>query len=160
MIETFPIEKPEQLSILSAKLLIIDVNQNCLLIRRSKNSRHGAGLYELPGGKIDGLENISYGLSREIFEATNLLLNLEYVSFNEILQYSIVDQSHYHGYCFQQKAGLINYPFDLNHSRIQLSPEHDDWKIIPSSGLLNSDLPLTEPTINILERLLDTRLSR
>jgi mutator protein MutT len=57
---------------LSVKALIRDPEGRVLLIRRSAESKNNAGLWEMPGGKIDHGESFDEALIREIKEETGL----------------------------------------------------------------------------------------
>lgn len=61
---------------LSLKVLLIDENGRCLLLRRSASSKNHGGKWELPGGKVDEGENFDTALQREVFEETGLSLRL------------------------------------------------------------------------------------
>lgn len=58
--------------ILVAKAFIYDNQGRCLFIKRSSNSKHCPGQWEIPGGKVDPTEGIDQALVREIQEETGL----------------------------------------------------------------------------------------
>ena len=64
---------------LSAKVLILDAEGRCLLLRRSRASRANAGKWEFPGGKVDAGESFEEALMREVEEETGLRIGLRRV---------------------------------------------------------------------------------
>jgi 8-oxo-dGTP diphosphatase len=66
-------QKPFKLSV---KVLIIDANNCCLVLRRSSSSKANAGKWDFPGGKIDPGESFEEGLIREVQEETGLSISL------------------------------------------------------------------------------------
>jgi 8-oxo-dGTP diphosphatase len=65
-------EKPANV-LLVYRSIIIDKKNRLLVVRRSLEDRHNAGLWEFPGGKVDVGENISTSLAREVYEETGLV---------------------------------------------------------------------------------------
>ena len=59
----------------TARLAILDEVGRMLLCRRSTEAKQRAGLWELPGGKIDDGETIVEGSIREIWEETGIALD-------------------------------------------------------------------------------------
>lgn len=59
----------------TARLAILDEVGRILLCRRSTEAKQRAGLWELPGGKIDDGETIVEGSIREIWEETGVVLD-------------------------------------------------------------------------------------
>ena len=64
---------------LSAKVVIHDDNDHCLLLKRSMSSRASPGKWDLPGGKVDAGENFEHGLLREVAEETGLTISVQRV---------------------------------------------------------------------------------
>ena len=64
---------------LSAKVLILDKDGRCLLLRRSPQSKANAGKWDLPGGKVDAGEAFDAAILREVREETGLEIVLERV---------------------------------------------------------------------------------
>jgi len=62
---------------LSVRALIRDEQGKLLLIRRSPNSKFFAGLWEVPGGKVEVGETFDQALIREVREETGLTVALE-----------------------------------------------------------------------------------
>src|SRR3954452_21027558 len=57
---------------LSVKAIVRDENQQCLVLRRSAQSKNNPGLWDLPGGKCDPGEAMEVALAREVAEETGL----------------------------------------------------------------------------------------
>lgn len=70
-------EKPFALSI---KVVILDANGRCLLLKRSMSSKANAGKWDLPGGKINIGERFDEALLREVAEETGLTIALQEVA--------------------------------------------------------------------------------
>ena len=64
---------------LSVKILLRDPDRRYLLLRRSAASKNNAGLWELPGGKLDSNEAFDQALVREVGEETGLEIEIERV---------------------------------------------------------------------------------
>jgi 8-oxo-dGTP diphosphatase len=62
--------------VLSVKAMVRNEVGECLAIRRSAQSKHNAGLWDLPGGKCDPGESMEDALVREIVEETGLQVEL------------------------------------------------------------------------------------
>lgn len=62
--------------LLSVKVLMLDQQGRCLLLRRSCKSKNNAGKWELPGGKSDPGEAFDVALKREVLEETGLSIRL------------------------------------------------------------------------------------
>lgn len=141
--------------ITSAKLLIYDSYQNkFLVIKRGLNHQHNPGLWELPGGKIIFPELINVGLSREVMEETDLLINLEDTEILSIKSRKITDKnSSYNGFIFELMAGFINQ--SINLEKVQPSDEHIDKKLITIDYNCLKDQDLTLDSKLIINYFLD-----
>lgn len=64
---------------LSVRALLIDENKKMLILKRSTDSKTNPGKWELPGGKVDQGESFDQALIREVYEETQLKINLEHV---------------------------------------------------------------------------------
>ena len=62
-------------NVLLVNRAIITDNDRILLLQRSRDDSHNAGLWEFPGGKIDADEEPEDGLVREVFEETGLIVS-------------------------------------------------------------------------------------
>jgi 8-oxo-dGTP diphosphatase len=64
-------------TILVAKALILDSQNNCLVLRRSKTHPDSALKPDLPGGQVDEGETLQQAIGREIAEETGLSVEPE-----------------------------------------------------------------------------------
>lgn len=64
---------------LSAKVVVRDESDRCLLLKRSMSSKGNPGKWDLPGGKVDAGESFDQGLLREVAEETGLTISLQRV---------------------------------------------------------------------------------
>jgi len=62
-------------NVLLVNRAIITDNNRILLLQRTIDDSHNAGLWEFPGGKIDADEEPKDGLVREVFEETGLIVS-------------------------------------------------------------------------------------
>ena len=113
---------------LAVKALVDDGNGNCLLIRRSASSRHFAGQWDLPGGKVDAGESFDAALVREIAEETGLSVSLEAVAGAS--QYDMD----------RVRVVLLFMEARVRSGEVRLSGEHDAYCWVPRGGLAAMDL--------------------
>lgn len=64
---------------LAVRALLSDDDGKILIIKRSTNSKTNPGKWELPGGKVDPAESFDQALLREVYEETNLKIELDHV---------------------------------------------------------------------------------
>jgi len=60
--------------VLVNRAIILNEFKQILLIQRSTEQGHNAGLWEAPGGKLEEGQDISHALEREVLEETGLLI--------------------------------------------------------------------------------------
>lgn len=65
--------------VIAPKALVCNKDGKCLFLRRSQSSRHFAGQWEMPGGKMDPGETLEACLLRETKEETGLDIRLNRV---------------------------------------------------------------------------------
>ena len=70
---------PQHAYRMSAKVVIRDGEGRLLLLKRSMASKHNAGRWDLPGGKVDAGEQFDEALLREVAEETGLTISLDRV---------------------------------------------------------------------------------
>ncbi len=61
---------------MSVKVVVHDAQGRVLVIQRSAASSHNAGMWDLPGGKVDPGEDFTTALEREVAEETGLTIRL------------------------------------------------------------------------------------
>jgi 8-oxo-dGTP diphosphatase len=114
--------------VLSVKVIIRNRVGQCLLIRRSNASRHGAGQWDFPGGKLDPGERFDEGLIREVSEETGLRIQLtRLVGCADSL---VPDRT----------VIYIIMEARLLEGQLQLSSEHTDATWVDASELTNMEL--------------------
>ena len=68
------IKKTKDIGNLSARMVCVDENGRVLIIKRSKKSYSGAGMWDIPGGHVDEYDkSLEEAVIRELFEETNLI---------------------------------------------------------------------------------------
>jgi 8-oxo-dGTP diphosphatase len=113
---------------LSMKVVILNDEGKCLLIRRSMNSKGNPGKWDFPGGKVDQGETFDEGLFREVYEETKLRISLE-------RPLTVVES--------ESPTNRVIYLFmegKLVEGEVILSEEHEDHKWITKDEMANMDL--------------------
>lgn len=64
---------------LAVRVLLTDENGKILILKRSTDSKTNPGKWELPGGKVNQDESFDHALLREVYEETNLKIELDHV---------------------------------------------------------------------------------
>lgn len=113
---------------LSTKVIIRDLSDRCLLLKRSQSSKGNPGKWEFPGGKTELGERFDEALLREVAEETGLTISLLHVAGatesempTRIVAYLILE------------ARLVS-------GQVQLSSEHDDFAWVTLQDLPTIDL--------------------
>lgn len=113
---------------LAVKALVKDHDGKCLLIRRSRDSKHFAGKWDMPGGKVDEGEDIGVALCREVREETGLNVKID----------KIIGVSE-----FEMKAVQVVILYFQARSRsgnVVLSSEHDEYQWVSWKQLVKVDI--------------------
>lgn len=113
---------------LSIKIIIKDQSGNCLLLKRSPNSKANAGKWEFPGGKVDPGENFEEALIREVKEETGLV-----VSISRLLGATEVELA-------ERKIIYLIMEGRLESGKVVTSEEHEDFRWIAPRALSGIDL--------------------
>jgi ppGpp synthetase/RelA/SpoT-type nucleotidyltranferase len=129
-------QKPLSLAVCG---LITDAAGQYLLIRRSQQSRHNAGLWEPPGGKCEPGETIDAALRREVREETGLDVHL-----TRVLGASHLDLP-------EGTVACLLVETQLDGGQFRLSAEHDDHRWLPRAQL--GGLPVPEHFREFLRQL-------
>ena len=64
---------------LEVRVLLTDQYGKVLILKRSTDSKTNPGKWELPGGKVNQDESFDHALIREVYEETNLKIELDHV---------------------------------------------------------------------------------
>ncbi len=113
---------------LSVKMILLDDNGRCLLLKRSMSSKGNPGKWDLPGGKIDASETFDQALLREIREETGLksdIIGVAGTSYSESPTHRIV---------YLILEGLAA------PGKVQLSDEHEEYAWVHPQELPQMDL--------------------
>lgn len=112
----------------AVKAFVINPHGEFLFLKRSALSKHFAGTWELPGGKVDAGEAFDTALIREVSEETGLTISLD----------RVVGATHYE--LPQIKLAVLFLEGRINSGEVQLSDEHDDYRWVRSNEILGLDL--------------------
>lgn len=113
---------------LSAKVVILDKDGRCLLLRRSASSKAGAGKLDLPGGKVDAGEAFESALRREVREEAGLEVSLEQVL--GAAQSDLPDR----------RVAYLILEASLASGEVCLSNEHTEYLWVERASLAKMDL--------------------
>lgn len=128
---------------LAVNALIDDGRGRYLLLRRSLDSRHFAGQWEAPGGKVQPGESFDRALLREVFEETGL--KIRFAGVAGVSEFTL-PRVHVVLLCMRARA----LP-----GRIRVSSEHSEFAWVRGVELCRYDL--TPPMLEIVRALtLDT----
>ncbi|KAG8197644.1 hypothetical protein JTE90_001574 [Oedothorax gibbosus] len=96
---------------------------NCVILGKRKNGL-GAGLYQLPGGKLEFGESFEEGAHREVFEETGLhLKNIEYTHTVN----SFYPEFDYHYVTVFMKAEIDDSESNWISEPQNLEPNKNEW---------------------------------
>ena len=112
---------------LAVKALVHDDQDRYLLIRRSADSKHWPGAWDLPGGKVDPGEDFDVAMLREVLEETGLHIQLEGIAGAVQLDLPHITV-----------AALV-MTASVRSGNIQLSAEHGSHEWIPRKALAGCD---------------------
>lgn len=113
---------------LAVRAIIIDDNEKILIIKRSVTSKTNPNKWELPGGKVDQNETFDQALIREVFEETNLKINLNGVAGVSEQNLHVIRAVH-----------IIMFA-NILEGEIKLSSEHDGYAWVNFNDLQNYTL--------------------
>ncbi|MDH5703731.1 MAG: NUDIX domain-containing protein [Aigarchaeota archaeon] len=119
-----------------------------LLLRRSSDSSLDAGLWDLPGGKLDYGEELAKALMREVKEETNLTIK--------------VGRPFETWHFFKGKVFVTGITFlcEYEGGDVTLSPEHLDFAWIEPADYVEYSLSTAlEPQLSRLHQVLRSRSS-
>ena len=113
---------------LSAKVIVLDGEGRCLLLKRSMISKGNPGKWDLPGGKVDAGEDLEHGLLREVAEETGLTISLQRVL--GAAESEVPDR----------RVAYLILEGSVETGQVQLSSEHDDYIWVDRHDLAKVDL--------------------
>jgi 8-oxo-dGTP diphosphatase len=131
---------------ISVKAAVRDADGRVLIIRRSPESAHWPGQWDLPGGKVDPGEDPCDALLREAMEETGL----------RIRPAALLGASEFH----LPKTWVVQLVFwaDLVEGDIRTSEEHTNWRWVATEDLAEQDL--AGPVREVLSAALAEREGR
>jgi len=109
--------------VLAVKMVLLDQEGRCLLIRRSSCCRNFVGKWEWPGGKTDPGEDFATTARRETREETGL--ETEITGFAGATSFDM-PRVHVVMLCVEGRAGA---------GKVRLSEEHDEFAWVPLEDL-------------------------
>lgn len=106
---------------LAVSAVINDENNRFLLLKRAHTSKHFAGQWETPGGKIDPGETIDEALIREVKEETGLTITVTGIAGASEFELPTI------------KVALLHMKANSTSQDVQLSDEHEEfaWISLP-----------------------------
>ena len=113
---------------LSVKVVVLDDEGRCLLLKRSMSSKGNPGRWDFPGGKVDSGEDFEEALLREVTEETGLKISLERVLATAESE---------------SPAARVVYLImkgRVESGQVKLSHEHDDFAWVPRRDLAAMDV--------------------
>ncbi|HUD46766.1 MAG TPA: NUDIX domain-containing protein [Candidatus Baltobacteraceae bacterium] len=119
---------PEKPFSLAVRAVVRDENGNCLLVRRSRNSRLFAGQWEWPGGKVEPGEDFVTALTRELREETSLIVEITGLAGAAQYELPMV-----HVVSLFMEVRLLG-------GEVRLSEEHEMFAWAPLAGLAEWEL--------------------
>jgi len=126
---------------------VVNKKGELLIIKRSANDKHDAGLWEVPGGKLDEGQDISHALEREIFEETGLLVTP--ILRTGYFESEIVADGAYKGMPYVVIVGISR----VDGGKVKISEEHDDYAWVELKDINNYELsPVIKKAVIILQK--------
>lgn len=109
---------------------IIVKDSNILILKRSEESKFGAGLWDIPGGKLEFAETLNESIIREIKEETNISIKV----LKTIASTSSLNTSK------NKQFVTIIYLCEYRGGNVKIDNEHTDYKWINPKKAL--ELPM------------------
>lgn len=113
---------------LSAKVVVRDEGERCLLLKRSMSSKGNPGKWDLPGGKVDAGESFEQGLLREVAEETGLTISLQ-----RVLGAAESESP-------TKRVAYLILEGRVESGQVRLSSEHDEYAWVDRQSLVSVDL--------------------
>jgi 8-oxo-dGTP diphosphatase len=119
--------------LLVVRAIVVDKGK-ILLIKRSSKDSSGAGIWEIPGGKIDSGDEINVAIEREVLEETGLIIRL--IDPGMFVDSSMLTSGKYSGLAYITLVGLSN----LSSGEVSLSEEHEGACWVDVNGALKMNI--------------------
>lgn len=115
-----------------AVAVAIVIDERVILVRRSSNSTVGAGMWQIPGGKVDEQETPLCAAQREIQEELNLDLDkASFVLVSDVKTKNIKNNNALNLLLYMYRADDTCLP------DIILNSENDEWELSPISSVVS-----------------------
>jgi len=114
--------------VLSAKVIILDKDNRCLLLQRSGLSKGNPGKWDFPGGKADKCESFQDALLREVKGETGLSISLTGVAG------AAQSESE------KNRIAYLIMEGRAESGDVKISDEHQNYAWVALSNLSNYDL--------------------
>ena len=128
----------------SASGLVMNTKGQILLVKRADDDDFLPGVYELPGGGTDYLEDPVEGLKRELVEECGLKVNVEHplTAFSFVMKHEGVDK---------HTVEIIYLCKLKNNQKVKLSFEHSDYKWLTFEDA--QKMSLTDFMMNLINNI-------
>jgi len=113
----------------SAKIIVLDKDNNILILRRSDTHPYWPKHYDFPGGIIETNETAEIGIERELLEETGLKAD------NVSLIYEKKHLLGFHRFIYISKLDTVK-------PKILISWEHDQAKWMTKSEIMSLKMPV------------------
>jgi 8-oxo-dGTP diphosphatase len=114
---------------LAVKAVILDEQQRCLMLRRSRANKYFVGAWEWPGGKVDDGEAFADAVLRETREETSLEIEITGLAGATKFEMPAVN------------VVMLCMEARLTGGALKLSEEHDEFDWVPLMEISQRILP-------------------
>jgi 8-oxo-dGTP diphosphatase len=119
---------PDKPYSLSVKVIVLDEEDRCLLLKRSADSKANAGKWDFPGGKLNPGETLHEALVREVREETGLNVEVVRVAGAAESESPL------------RRIAYLVMEARADGNSVRISEEHDDYRWVWRSELPQVDL--------------------
>jgi len=113
---------------------VVREDRHILLIKRAGGDRHHAEKWEVPGGKLDEGQDLSYAQEREVLEETGLLV--EPIDPLVAAQSRIIGDGPYKGLAYVALFAITK----IVGGMLKLGDEHTEYAWVTHEEMLSYDL--------------------
>lgn len=114
--------------LLSVKVLVVDGEGRCLVLKRSMASKGNPGMWDFPGGKVDRGEALDDAARREVLEETGLE-----ISIGRVLGAAESGSP-------DSRVAYLIFEGHVSSGEVRLSGEHEGFAWVASEDLREYDL--------------------